>query len=685
MSMLEENQFSPDFAAPSDWAAFYRSLEIQVVPSLMPDSPNWKRPAFAWKEFADADSIVPQSLFDRWFGPGGTYFGKPNMGILTGKASGGLFILDLDDHKTSAAQAWWHGLLASHNSVMEPETPQQVTGGGGRQLLFRAPPHWKAPTNRTDIGVDIRGEGGFAVLPPSLHSSGNRYAWKPGCGPWECDIAVAPQWLCDAIDDLVQRHGSAPDGERTVRTASPAGDFNALGLRVDGREDYMRGLIWATLLELYIENPLPLDRKANAEQMYAAYEVYLRHVKPRLEGDGTAEEKLEREGRGVTAFSEKWAKAVTKWDTTIARDAAVKAAREAKPPEPEPAPPQLDAQGKPLPLVLTPLQFMSGFTPPEYLWDGVLQRGYLYALTARTGHGKTAVAMQFGLHVAGGVAFHGQTVKQGTVLLLAGENPDDVRARFIVACHANGLDPATVKMRFIAGVVDIAASMPVIRAEAETIADLVLVIVDTAAAYFKGDDSNSNSQQGDYARLLRQLSFLPGKPCVLVNCHPIKNAAKDNLLPMGGSAFVNEIDGNLTLWAGAEKQTTLHWQGKFRGPEFEPLTFEIVTVTSPDVKDSEGRLMPSVIARPVTDMQIENAEGAQNRKLAEVMNYIARNPRSSQASIARGCGLTSPSGTPQKSTTSRICKRLEDEKLIKKVLEKYEATAAGKKHIGWDD
>jgi len=680
MSISEDpNNFSPDFAAPADWAAFYRSFNIQVVPSHMPDTgSNWKRPAFAWKEFADADAPVPQAVFDKWFGRGGSYAGKPNMGILTGKASGGLFILDLDDHKGTSADTWWRAQLAEHNSNSEPETAQQVTGGGGRQLMFRAPAGWKAPTNRTAIGVDIRGEGGFAVLPPSLHSSGNTYAWKPGCGPWECEIAEAPRWLCEAIDTLVERHGTAPDGERTVRTASPAGDFNAFGVRVDGREDYMRGLIWANLLDLYNQSPIPLDNKSNRAAMFAVFEVYLRNVKPRLTGDDSAEDRLEREGRGITAFSEKWANAVRKWDGAIARDAKLKAARENKPVA-EPEPPQLDAAGKPLPLVLTPAQFMAGFTPPEYLWDGIMQRGYLYALTGRTGHGKTAVVMQFGLHIAGGVPFHGATVKHGTVLLLAGENPDDVRARFIVACHANGIDPTTVKMRFVAGVVDIAASMPEIRKSADEIADLVLVIVDTAAAYFKGDDSNSNSQQGDYARVLRSLSFLPGKPAVLVNCHPVKNAAKDNLLPMGGSSFLNEIDGNLTLWAGAEKQTTLHWQGKFRGPEFEPLTFEIVTVTSPDVTDAKGRLMPSVIARPATQMQVENAESKEDREVRAVLNYIARNPRPSIQRVSDSCNL---SGKPR---AQRIIASLVADKLCEKTVNKVSITKKGKSYIGWDD
>jgi hypothetical protein len=116
--------------------------------------------------------------------------------------------------------------LAEHNNGIEPETCQQVTGGGGRQLFFRAPAEWHAPTNKTPIGVDIRGQGGFAVLPPSQHSSGTPYAWKAGCAPWECEIAAAPDWLLQEVSELVERYGG--DQHRNahfrpvVRTASPA-------------------------------------------------------------------------------------------------------------------------------------------------------------------------------------------------------------------------------------------------------------------------------------------------------------------------------------------------------------------------------------------------------------------------------------------------------------------------------
>jgi hypothetical protein len=45
------------------------------------------------------------------------------------------------------------------------------------------------------------------------------------------------------------------------------------------------------------------------------------------------------------------------------------------------------------PPILTARQFMDTFKCPDYLVDGIIQRGRVYALTSPTGHGKTAVAL----------------------------------------------------------------------------------------------------------------------------------------------------------------------------------------------------------------------------------------------------------------------------------------------------
>jgi hypothetical protein len=212
-----------------------------------------------------------------------------------------------------------------------------------------------------------------------------------------------------------------------------------------------------------------------------------------------------------------------------------------------------------------------------------------------------------------------------------------------------------------------------------------LVIVDTAAAYFRGDDGNNNVQQGEFARVLRQLTFLPGKPACVVPCHPVKNASKENLLPVGGGAFLNEVDGNLSLWGNAEKQTTLHWQGKFRGPEFEPMAFEMHTVECDSVVDANGVLMPSVVAMPISEMALERGERGQEDDENLILKIIAASPRASIAQIATVAKFTSSDGKPQKSKVFRIVTRLLEDKLIERHRgTKYRPTKKGKKELGID-
>jgi hypothetical protein len=356
---------------------------------------------------------------------------------------------------------------------------------------------------------------------------------------------------------------------------------------------------------------------------------------------------------------------------------AVRTAREKLVPIGEPSKPTIGA------LLQTLARFVAGFTPPAYSIDGITQRGYLYSLTARTNHGKTTIAMFVTICIDRGVPIHGREVLGGTVLFLAGENADDIRARFLVAADYYGFDLNTSRIRVIDGVLNLEERMPIIRAETDRIDDLVLVIVDTAAAYFPGDETNSNSQQAAYARQLRQLTLLRGKPTVIVNCHPIKNAAKDNLLPAGGGAFLNEVDGNLTLWAD-EKQVTLHWQGKFRGPEFEPLLFELVKTESPRVVDAKGRPMPAVVAVPIADTAFEAGDRKREDEENRVLWILAENPRASFMRIAQK-GDFVIDGREQKAKVQRIIGRLAADKLVAKHRGKYRITELGRKELGLKD
>ena len=148
-----------------------------------------------------------------------------------------------------------------------------------------------------------------------------------------------------------------------------------------------------------------------------------------------------------------------------------------------------------------------------------------------------------------------------------------------------------------------------------------LVIVDTSAAYFLGDDENNNPQMGGHARKLRTLTTLPGGPCVVVLCHPVKNANEQSqLLPRGGGAFIAEMDGNLTLWR-TDDVTELWHTGKLRGPGFEPISFRLERVTCEALVDTKGRMSPTVRAVAITDTDKDDL--ARTTRTAEDAMLIA--------------------------------------------------------------
>jgi hypothetical protein len=174
-------------------------------------------------------------------------------------------------------------------------------------------------------------------------------------------------------------------------------------------------------------------------------------------------------------------------------------------------------------LIQSNAEFIKRFVPPDYLFDGIIQRRFLYALTAPTNAGKTAVGLRLAVHVITGWPLVKLTVEQGKVLFLAGENPDDVRMRWIKQCEDLGIGWAVENMFWIAGRLSISQMRQRIDQETEKHGPFSLIVIDSAAAFFEGDDENSNAQYGAYARMLRTLVKISGGPTILVLCHPIKN------------------------------------------------------------------------------------------------------------------------------------------------------------------
>jgi hypothetical protein len=253
-----------------------------------------------------------------------------------------------------------------------------------------------------------------------------------------------------------------------------------------------------------------------------------------------------------------------------------------------------------VPRALSLAAFLDAAKPPAFLVEPMIQLGYLYTLTALTFHGKTTLLILLAICVAVGRDFAGCHTEQGRVVYFAGENPDDVAQKFLVACNFWGIDPAQLPITIVPGAFDLAANMDDAIACAEAGGPVVLCIVDTSAAYRFDESEGDNQASKQWGQWLRQFLRMQGSPATIVAAHPIKHArAKADLLPRGGGGFLNEIDGNLVLWADLENRTTeLHWTGKLRGPGFLPISFDLREVLHPTWTFHDGRPVPSTVAAP---------------------------------------------------------------------------------------
>lgn len=204
-----------------DAALEYAKAGFQVFPVKQSKAPYIK----GGLKNASSDPAQIRAWWTQW--------PNANIGIVTGNASHGLVVIDLDvdpekgiDGRESL-RAWeaQHGVL--------PATLCSITGRGGNHLLYYS---MQRVRNRTGVlpGVDVRGDGGYIVAPPSVHANGQRYQWSEGKIISEVLDSIVPadqlvmQLIAfdqraqdpEYVSNGVQFDQVIPSGQRTERLVS---------------------------------------------------------------------------------------------------------------------------------------------------------------------------------------------------------------------------------------------------------------------------------------------------------------------------------------------------------------------------------------------------------------------------------------------------------------------------------
>ncbi len=178
-------------------ARAYLGLGISAIPLCPPDhvgmssghlakcSNPGKTPLVSdWPKYGQRLPTV--DVISRW----DAQWPNANVGGPTGPLLG--IALDIDPRHGGDQELERHGWKV-------PKTPTSLTGGDGSHHIFHHP-EFKVP-NKVAMapGIDLRGDGGQIVLPPSLHASGKQYQWEPSLRIGITPLASPPEWLLQYI------------------------------------------------------------------------------------------------------------------------------------------------------------------------------------------------------------------------------------------------------------------------------------------------------------------------------------------------------------------------------------------------------------------------------------------------------------------------------------------------------
>jgi KaiC/GvpD/RAD55 family RecA-like ATPase len=136
----------------------YSKLGLSVIPLR----PKEKLPLFQWADFQKR--MATEEEIRLWW----EHWPNANVGIVTGSISG-IAVVDLDGPAG----------IANGVRLKLPNTLTSLTGAG-RQLFYK---YREGVCNSASVvseKVDVRGEGGYIVAPPSVHPCGKRYQWLSG-------------------------------------------------------------------------------------------------------------------------------------------------------------------------------------------------------------------------------------------------------------------------------------------------------------------------------------------------------------------------------------------------------------------------------------------------------------------------------------------------------------------------
>ena len=404
-----------------------------------------------------------------------------NIGLPTGPVSG-LLVVDADH---DGAKGW-----LTENQGLFPLSIQ-ATSGRGLHAYYFYPEKTHVPNTAGKVaaGIDIRGNGGYVVAPPSLHRSGQRYKWL---GADIRDPNESPQELSE---DAIERLRKKPVSEtEDVPEEIFSGGRNDALIRFAGAARR-----WGS------------NEKEIRQYLLAVNEQRCKPPLPRSEVEAIA--------RGATRY-----------DTVGLTD--LKAA----------------ATG---PVMLWDRDRLDQMEPPQWLVKDHIPKNALSTLYGPPGVGKTFVALDMALSIATGVPFSDEfPVDEGHVVYIAAEGAWGLAPRVKAWEKSRGV--RADKLYIVPDAVQLLDSDHVQRLldELQRTFDIPkLIVFDTLARSMVGGDENAALDMGQAIQHIDAIRdrFADDDTGDGPNIMLIHHSSKDGLKERGSTALRGAMDTMLSV------------------------------------------------------------------------------------------------------------------------------------------
>ena len=470
--------------------------------TVIPVSYN-KTPKVKWRQLQSAPWTEDQVR--EWW----TANPHDNIGVIPG--SGGWVVIDGDIYKPGGDEdlAWFF----LENDLSRDGAPMAHTGSGGLHTWFRC--EGGVPSGPLSETIDIKSNGGYVVVPPSVNQSGT-YSWETDSVlEMQADAPALPGPL---VTTLRERRGSAV--KRTESHDSGTVLYPTVFRQMDGREKLLADAVWWSGHRLH-EQGVALADEAAWSQM--AWDRFKEKAKGR---------------NGISLEEAHGGELAIKIRSTL---------------------PKLQAKFNEA-KVQAPVD---GWLPIER-WtaeddidsgafdfvEGLLTDQSISLFYGPSNVGKTFVVFDLAAHVAMGKAWMGREVEQGRAVYVAAEGAGGIRQRRLAFKRHYGAEAADIPLDIVTEGVSFlqTGDDADIHRLTKTIGEARLVIIDTLAAVAAGGDENTSQVMTAVIACAKKIVEVCGAHCLIVH-----HQGKNNDTERGHSSLRGAVDTSVQITSAVAK------------------------------------------------------------------------------------------------------------------------------------